>query len=466
MSSIKFILQQPYKKSENPDPVIAKIENQQIRDEVTKRRREKRPLSPFLNSKPTRLYLWLIQSRDNKAKIRTDLTIYPKDWDFTQQQAKKSMIGSTEYNQRILNLRMKVQAYYNRLMDDNPGINFAEVSELIKDLISKNHTPVAKEERTFFAVFDQFLEAEKQIKSFRTIQKFTTLKNSLEVFSKTHYPKGLSFDDIDFSFYDQYTNYLRSQPPRGRQKSRPEEMQEGVQDSTLEKYISSFKTFMRWSMKRGFHKNMVFNDMEFVAKRDKENGIITLTPAELETFWNYDFSNNPRFDRVRDLFCFGCFTAARWSDIQAFNKDDVKGDVWTFESYKSKKEIVIPLIGFAAPALKILKKYNFVLPRLSGQKFNEALKEAASIAGINTPVTMKRSIGSRQIIIERPKCKFMSSHTARRTCITILLNYEYLPVTLVQQITGHTKLTTLQKYINQERDALRTALEKTRNYNF
>ena len=464
MANYRFILQQPYKKSENSDPAKAKLENQEIRIEVSRRKRSKKDFTAYLNPKRTRVYLWVIQDRENKAKIKTDFTIYPKDWDFTGQKAKKSMPGSTEYNEKLSKLETNTETHYNALQRENPGISFSEISEALKKLVNENFKP-APIQNTFFAVFDNFIEAEKQIKSIRTIQKFQTLKKSLEDFTSILYPKSFSFNNVDLKFYDEYTNYLRNLKPRGRQKNRPEELQTGLLDDTISKYISSLKAFMRWSLQRNYHQNSTFTQREFKASRNSETSIITLTPEELKQLYHFDFSNNERLEKVRDLFCFGCFTGQRWSDMETFNKNDIKGDAWTFKSFKTKKVITVPLVGFIAPALDILRKYNYQLPKISPQKFNKYIKEAAEVARINANDKIVRKIGSREITIEKPKFKFISSHTARRTCVSILLNYEYLPITLVKEITGHTRLETLQKYIKDDKEALRKALEKSNNYN-
>ena len=78
------------------------------------------------------------------------------------------------------------------------------------------------------------------------------------------------------------------------------------------------------------------------------------------------------------------------SDIEGFRKEDVKDGFWIFESYKTKKVMKIPFKGFVAPALDILKKYDYELPSISAQKFNDYIKEVGELAGIDDPVTIKR----------------------------------------------------------------------------
>jgi len=87
------------------------------------------------------------------------------------------------------------------------------------------------------------------------------------------------------------------------------------------------------------------------------------------------------------------------------------------------------------------------LPMISDQKYNDYLKDAAEAAGIADQVRMVRRSGEKEIILEGPKHAFISSHTARRTAITLLLQMG-VPAATVMKITGHRKLDTLMKYEN------------------
>jgi integrase len=75
------------------------------------------------------------------------------------------------------------------------------------------------------------------------------------------------------------------------------------------------------------------------------------------------------------------------------------------------------------------------------------VKELCQDAGINADVELiKYHHGIRQYHII-PKYKLIASHTGRRTFITnsILAG---IPLSVIQRITGHKKLVTLQKYVD------------------
>ena len=433
MASFKYNLQKPYDVSNSG---------------------EKKP-----SRKETRVYLFVIHDRDNVAKLKTEYSLKPIHWDFNEKRVKHQVTGSKAINDPLDALRTSVENEYNRIRADFPEMKFPEIIQNLKVFVRENVSPVYNEKhKAFFNVFDEYIDAKLDNVSERTIQKYQTLKRSLQGFSP-----DLTFDKIDMKFYDKYTRYLRAITPQGRQKSRPEGLQSGLLNDTLAKYIENLKNFMKWSYEREYHTNKIYEHSGFKAERKPKNDIVTLFVDELNHFYKYDFINNPRLEKVRDVFCFACFTGQRWSDIEAFNKKDISGDVWQFESYKTKKTITVPLVGYASAALGILHKYNYELPTISAQKFNEYLKEAARIAELDRMVQIKRYKGKSEILIEKPVHEFMSSHMARRTAVSILLNVEKMPLHLVREITGHESLATLDKYLDKDPEALRKSLAGTKS---
>lgn len=441
MATVKFHLQRPY-----------------IIDKGKKK----------LNNKETRLYCFLIIDRLHMIKIKTEHVIFPKQWDFAKQGKRETLAGSIEFNNQLNNFKKDIFRMYQKIIKDQPDITFAQISHVLKEYGKTKEIPfLANKRKEFWPALDEFLNYLEGNTAPGTVKKFNTLKKSLSEFCSGHkLYKNLSFSMIDFAFLDTYTAHLRTQKPRGRQKTRPEGLQDGLLNDTIGKYIENIKTFCKWAEERKYNTKTTYKDFTNVnpanRKRMKQDhDIVTLTLNELRQFYTHDFSEKPTFDRVRDLFCFATFTGQRWSDIERFDKSQVQGDVWIFEAYKTKSLVKIDLIGFASSALDILKKYDYKLPKISLVKFNLYIKKAAAAAGINSQVKIRRYSGANEIEIEGPKHEFVSSHMARRTCVSILLNVYNVPITAVQEITGHSDLKTLQKYINKDRKARQEAMERT-----
>jgi integrase len=79
------------------------------------------------------------------------------------------------------------------------------------------------------------------------------------------------------------------------------------------------------------------------------------------------------------------------------------------------------------------------------------------MAEIDNNVRIIRYKGKKEIIIEKPKYKFISSHMGRRTAVTILLS-KGIPLPLVQKLTQHSDIRTLMKYNSSSLDSLIDAL--------
>lgn len=446
MPTIKLILQQPY--SPNPDKEI-KIKK--------------------LNPRETRLYCFLILERKSVIKIKTEFVILPKEWDFAIQGKKERLAGSIEFNKKLKKLRGDIWDKYQSLIEQYPDISFIQLSRTLKEYGKTKEIPMLNFNKDVLPVLDEYIESLEGQVAVTTIKKYTTLKNSLTKLGESNKKyQLLTFSMIDHRFIEDYRKYLRNQEPRGRQMTRPEDFQKGLLLDTQAKYIKCLKGFCKYAEERGYNKYSFYKDFQSVTQADQKRKksdyeIVTLTLSELRQFYTHDFSDNLVLDRVRDLFCFGCFTGQRWGDFTSFDKSQLQTDVWTFVSDKTKKETQIDLTGYAAPALDILIKYDYKLPEITQQKFNEYLKVAAEEAKINEPTKIIRYVGVKEIIIIKPKSKFLSSHTARRTCVSILLNDFNLNVVHVMGITAHTDIKTLQKYINKDRTARRAAISNTKS---
>lgn len=324
---------------------------------------------------------------------------------------------------------------------------------VLMDKELKQAKSIKIDKNTFNNRFKEFIKYNTQVNSILTVKKFETLQTRLEEFEEEKRYK-ISFESIDLVFYDKFHHFLLSL------KNAKIEGGVGILNDTVAKYFSSMKSFMQWALDRGYHKNTIFQHKQFAAKKRAKNEIVTLTEDELNKLYKYDLANNPKLERVRDVFCFATFTGQRWSDIECFKKDDIKEDAWEFMSFKTKKMITVPFKGFISPALDILVKYNYQLPLISQQRFNDYIKDVGKLIKINESVEIKRFSGKELIVIKKPKYDFMASHMARRTCITILLQ-KGVPPTTVMKLTGHTDLKTLMKYENTSHNALVEALENT-----
>ena len=91
-------------------------------------------------------------------------------------------------------------------------------------------------------------------------------------------------------------------------------------------------------------------------------------------------------------------------------------------------------------------KYNYNLPTINSQYFNEIIKTVGEKAGITEIVEYWIIKGGKELLISEPRFKLMASHTGRRTAATNLIRNK-IPVEMVMEITAHKKYDEFKKYI-------------------
>lgn len=119
---------------------------------------------------------------------------------------------------------------------------------------------------------------------------------------------------------------------------------------------------------------------------------------------------------ARDLFIFQTYTCLAYTDLVAFNVDNIKyvngKSVYAGKRGKTNQEFTFLLLQ---PALRILAKYNGELPLMTNSVYNNCLKAIAVMCGIDKP---------------------LSSHWARHTGATMLLNAG-MSMEIVAKVLGH-----------------------------
>ena len=229
-------------------------------------------------------------------------------------------------------------------------------------------------------------------------------------------------------------------------------------NNTFSKHIDIFKTFMRWSEERDYHKNSSFKKFKTT---ENEIEIIYLTKDELLQLLNFEFKKS-KHSHVRDVYCFSCFTGLRFSDVYNLNKSNIHEDHIILNIQKTKSiDHIVPLNKYAK---QILERYEgtiyYPLPVISSQKFNEYIKEACELAEINTPVSITRYSGQKRIDDIQPKHQLITSHTARKTFVTnsVIMG---MNISVLKKITGHKKEESFRKYVNISEELKKNEMENT-----
>lgn len=395
--------------------------------------------------------LRLTIDRNNRIKISTGLRIKPGQWSFTEKCAKSNHDNHQKFNIRLGEIR---KAALNLWMENHDKTT-DELRQLLPPIVrGKSST---SEKKTLFTALEAFLNQYKSEKEEKTLGKYKTLQTRLTEFSKS-YP--VDFETLDFNFYDAFKKYLYAIPNpnyAGHSLYRSDDgdcfllrndsdgSRVGLFDDTVYKYFINLKTFLSWVEKRGHKVHPSYKTWEILKKKHQP---ISLTFEELERLETTPMPSKA-LDIARDYLVFECRTGQRISDIKAFNRADYEDYKWTHNPKKgnriSSKTVTVHFKGYCANALLILQKYNFKMPQISEQKLNENIKKACKEAKIDQEIYTDRWAGNKKVRITGKKYEFISTHTGRKTFITLALQ-SGMPIEVVMSLTGISEYQTIQHY--------------------
>ena len=199
--------------------------------------------------------------------------------------------------------------------------------------------------------------------------------------------------------------------------------------------LTGMKTYSKWNNYHRFLNSFILDAREaglltrnpyrwLNIEKDKSSGGLGkyLTREEFERIATLEPPTR-QLQRARDVFIFQTYTCLSYVDLAAFDASaykEVNGrKVYTGRRGKTKQEYTFLLLQ---PAERVLEKYGGKLPVVSNDKYNDCLKILAMMAGIQKPV---------------------SSHWARHTGATLLLNEGGMDMEVVAKVLGHssTKIT-------------------------
>mgnify|MGYP003450801570 FL=1 len=357
-----------------------------------------------------------------RLKYSTREKIHPNYWNEKTQRAKKNFAGYYTLNGYL----DKVKQIAQDLIREAIGGNKQLTVEILRESLNNKLQGAAKQNEQPLDLINTYIEVNRVLLQPNTLKKFATLRNHLIDFQK-RYKFKITFDSLNTIRFDEhYRAYLLND------LNHP--------NTSVAKDIIILKVFLNWAVRCGYTANTEYK--KFKAK-EPETDLIALDEAELMQLYNYDFSANIHLEQVRDVFCFQCFTGLRFSDVKKLTKENVKDDIISIFVQKTSKTLKVPLNDYS---LELMQKYDFKLPVITNQKTNEQLKKICKIAGINTMVMTTKFKGVEVIREIKPKFELITTHTGRRTFITLSLERGMTPE-LIMEITGQKTYREFKKYL-------------------
>ena len=262
-----------------------------------------------------------------------------------------------------------------------------------------------------------------------TIKTYVTALGHLKAFQK-QYAVKITFDSIDLTFYNAYTEYLIKVKK--------------LASNSVGKDIQILKLILNEAVDLHLTANTSFKTKRFLILREASDSIY-LNQVELDELKNHDLSDQPKLERVRDLFLVGCYTGLRYSDYSILTPENISGGYIQISQMKTGAPVTIPV---HKSIIGLLEKYNGSFPApLSNQKTNDYLKEVGKlIPGLKKTFIKSITKEGANKQTSFAKWEMLTTHTARRSFAT----NEFLagtPTLTIMAITGHKTEKAFLKYI-------------------
>ncbi len=368
--------------------------------------------------------IYLSYFHDNqRMKWGTGISVNPKHWNANTMTVKKSSEDYTNLNKRLEERSKRTLAIVADIERENIKVTPKEIRDRLNESFKEVETI---SDKSMMRLLDVYIQDITLSKANNTVKKFRTLRNTLIDFSIQHKEyKPLDFEDIDTVFYTKFLTYL---------------LAKDYLNTTVNKYRISLKVFLNWCVQNRYTDNTLYKDFKGLKEM---TDIVYLTEAELMHLLALDLSNNQKLNNVRDCFCFASFTGLRYSDLDKVNRKNIKDDFLRITMQKTKGTISVPLNEFA---MDILVRNDYSINVISNQKYNKYLKELGEVCGLDETIEQTKMKGNSTVQYSKNKFELISSHTARRTFITLSLEKGMRPET-VMEIVGHKDFKTMQNYI-------------------
>ncbi len=167
-----------------------------------------------------------------------------------------------------------------------------------------------------------------------------------------------------------------------------------------------------------------------------------LTPEELKLLFTEGFTR----ERDRALFGICLFTGCRVSEALALQTTDIIGGTLTFRKSTTKGKLKTRVVDIQPGLTQLLDKYQ----PLGGALF-------PGMRGRSLTLTRFMADKILRDACKRVKLEGVSTHSFRRTALT-MMSSAGIPLRVIQEISGHNDLGTLQRYLEVTSEQKRCAV--------
>ncbi len=293
----------------------------------------------------------------------------------------------------------------------------------MQDQVDRFHHPdkLAGAGTGFDELFTEFIRLKDVSDSRR--RRYQVTARALRKFEEDK-GRSLTVNGVTVKTLEAFREYLEKDDTRGK--------------NVVIQYLDVLRTFYHWLNHRGITRHNPFDN--FQTGTAVYGTPYYLTIQERDAIYQADLSEHPALAAQRDIFVFQCLVGCRVGDLLRFKKGDVDENVLSYIPRKTREgHPVVVRVPLNETAKEILARYagfqgDRLLPFISAQKYNDAIKEILKAAGITRTVTILDPLTRKEV--KKPLNEVASSHLARRTFVGNLYRQVKDPA-LIGSMTGH-----------------------------
>lgn len=347
---------------------------------------------------------------DERKQFSVGLFIYPKNWNNSLQECEPPSNDNNYINSQLNLIKNQINQVFLYLQINNSEFTVDDIYTKFKGNTPKKELGVLEVYELFNIRIQKLIGRDlKKVTYKKYVESLVHLKSFIKAYFKAN---DIKLKDLKLNFLNEYEYFLKTQ--------------KGLEQSTINKAIQRFRKVIQFALEQEYIDKNPF--IGYKAKRLQKE-VIYLTDDELKSIENYDFSQT-RLQQVKDLFVFCCYTGLAFKEMSNLKPEHIvkgfDGNMWIkMNREKTSKPLMIPLLP---KALYIISKYQSedkLLPIISNQRFNSYLKEIADIVGLK---------------------KNLTHHIARKTFASTVLLFNDVPMEIVSELLGHSKISTTQDY--------------------
>ena len=233
----------------------------------------------------------------------------------------------------------------------------------------------------------------------------------------------------------------------------------GLRASTINTMCQQLRSILNWAVKYNAPVSPTYADFSVPKARNQE---VALTADEVSRIAYFDverFYADKRKDfrdtmrRVRDHFVLSCNLFQRHSDMVRIGPECFERSIFRITQQKTGNVAVVNIDKYAIDAkttYRILEEYGYEAPYKSEiSNYNHKLHLLMKDVGLDDLVRIEERRNGRMVVENVPKWKLISSHTARRTAITVNVLRGH-NIHGVKKCSGHSDLRIFDNYIRDD----------------